>query len=240
VKALLLAAGLGTRLRPLTDGLPKCMLPVAGRPLLAGILELLRRHGVDDVFINLHWYPRAVREYAGDGASFGLNIQYLEEDRLSGTAGPLRKLAPELGDERFLVLNGDNLTDLDLSRLVEFHDRNRADLTVALHEEEPAKLPAKSVVETAEDGRLLRFVEKPAPGDLFSTWSSAGVYVVEPGVIAQVPPGAPFDFGHDLIPALLAANRRVYGFKAHFYLLDIGTPDAYARAEQDIMAGKVS
>jgi len=108
-----------------------------------------------------------------------------------------------------------------------------------LHKEDPADLPGKSVVQTAADGRVLRFLEKPKAGEVFSDWSSAGVYVVEPSVIGEIPAGVTYDFGHDLIPALVSANRNVYGFKADFYLLDIGTQQAYARAEQDVMAGRV-
>jgi mannose-1-phosphate guanylyltransferase/phosphomannomutase len=239
MKALVLCAGLGTRLRPLTDGLPKCMLPVAGRPLLASILDLLRGHGIEEVYINLHWYPDSIREHFGGGTDYGVHITYLEEAELSGTAGPVRKLRAELGDGTFLVLNGDNLTDLDITSLVGFHETAGAELTVALHEEDASELPDKSVVQTDDDGRIRRFVEKPQADELFSSWSSAGIYVLEPGVIDMIPEGSMYDFGHDLIPAMLAENRPVYGYKAAFYLLDIGTQDAYARAERDVIAGRV-
>jgi NDP-sugar pyrophosphorylase family protein len=239
MKALVLCGGLGTRLRPLTDRLPKCMLPLAGRPLLASILELLQRHGIEEVFVNLHWYPEAIRGYFGDGSGFGVSIRYLEEAELSGTAGPLRKLRKELSDGRFVVLNGDNLTDLDITALSAFHRGAGAELSIALHEEDAADLPGKSVVQTDDEGRITRFVEKPRRSELFSTWSSAGVYVVEPSVIARIPPEVPYDFGHDLIPSMLADNRSVYGYRARFYLLDIGTQDAYARAERDVIAGRV-
>jgi mannose-1-phosphate guanylyltransferase/phosphomannomutase len=144
-----------------------------------------------------------------------------------------------LSDGAFLVLNGDNLTDLDLTSFAGSHENNGAELTVALHEEAENDLPGKSVVQTDDDGRILRFVEKPKPSELFSTWSSAGVYVVAPQVIEMIPAGRPFDFGHDLIPAMLVERRRVFGYKGHFYLLDIGTQDAYARAERDVIAGRV-
>jgi len=239
MKALVLAAGLGTRMLPLTQETPKCLFPLGGRPVMAHILELLRRHGFEEVFINLYWHAATIREAIGDGRSFGLSIQYLEEEELSGTAGPIRKLAANLGDDRFLVMNGDNLTDLDLTSLINFHRDADAELTVALHREDAADLPQKSVVQTDADGRMTSFIEKPDPSQIFSEWSSGGVYVFEPALIACIPEGQSYDIGHDLIPALLKDGRRVFGFKSDFYLVDIGTPDAYARAEADLVAGRV-
>lgn len=239
MKAVILAAGLGTRLRPLTDHRPKGMLPLAGRPLLSYTLDLLRRHGVFEAYINLHWQPEAIQQYFGQGEREGVRLHYLLEEELSGTAGPLRKLRQHLQEEPFLVLNGDNLTNLDLTELVNYHRRAGGVLTVALHAEEAEDLPAKSVVEVLPDGRISRFLEKPDAASLFSRWSSAGIYVVEPSVIDLIPEGAAYDFGHDLIPRLLADGLPVYGYQADFYLLDIGTPEAYARAQADLEASKV-
>ena len=239
MKALILAAGLGTRMRPLTGERPKCLLPLGGRPLMAHILALVRRHGFHEVFINLYWHAAAIREALGDGRSFGLRIRYLQEEELSGTAGPIRKLAADLGDDRFVVMNGDNLTDLDLTALIEFHRTADAELTVALHREDTADLPEKSVVQVDQDGRIKSFIEKPDPSQLFSLWSSGGVYVFEPSLIVSIPKDRPYDIGHDLIPALLKDGRRVFGFQSDFYLVDIGTPQAYARAEGDLVAGRV-
>src|SRR2546426_5284966 len=204
MKGVVLAAGLGTRMRPLTERWPKCLLPLAGRPLMAHILDHLYRHGFREIFINTFWRANAIEQAIGDGRAFGLRIHYLREDALSGTAGPLRKLAGHLGRERFLVLNGDNLTDLDLTALIEFHHRRYAELTVALHREEPVDLQQKSVAETTMDGRMTRFVEKPRATQLYSDWSSAGVYVFEHSVLGWIPEGEPYDIGHDLIPSLLS------------------------------------
>jgi mannose-1-phosphate guanylyltransferase / phosphomannomutase len=240
VKAVVLAAGLGTRMRPLTEEMPKCLLPVGGRPLLTHILELLNRHGIEDVFINLHWHASRIRATIGNGSAVGVDITYLEEDQLSGTAGPIRKLAGHLRDDRFLVLNGDNLTNLDLSALTEFHQDSAAELTIALHREERADLPEKSAVETDADGRIVSFIEKPAPSQISSNWSSGGVYVFESHLIEYVPEGRPYDLGHDLIPLLMSEGRRVFGYKSDFYLVDIGTPQAYERAQEDLVAGRVA
>jgi mannose-1-phosphate guanylyltransferase / phosphomannomutase len=240
VKALVLAAGLGTRMRPLTEEMPKCLLPVGGRPLLAHILELLSRHGVREVFVNLYWHAARIRETIGSGHASGVDIEYLEEDQLSGTAGPIRKLARQLREDRFLVLNGDNLTNLDLSALTQFHQDSAAELTIALHREEREDLPEKSVVETDAAGRIIWFIEKPAPSQISSEWSSGGVYVFEPQLIECIPEGRPYDLGHDLIPSLLSQGQRVFGFKSDFYLVDIGTPQAYERAQDDLVAGRVA
>jgi len=240
VKALVLAAGLGTRLRPLTEELPKCLLPIGGKPLIAHILELLGRHGLRDVYINVYWYADAIRVALGDGDDCGVRIDYLAEEELSGTAGPIRKLSTELSGDRFLVLNGDNLTNLDLTALIEFHRQSGAELTIALHREAPSDLPEKSVVLTDGEGRITEFVEKPVVSELFSEWSSGGVYVFEPSILRSIPEGRPYDLGHDLIPALLRDARRVFGFKSEYYLVDIGTPEAYARAEEDLIAGRIA
>lgn len=226
-------------MRPLTDRLPKCMLPLGNRPLLAYILEHLQRHKFADIFINLHWRPDVIRDCFGDGADFGLRIHYLHEKQLSGTAGPVRKLESDLADDRFLVLYGDNFTDLDLTHLIAFHDGTGAELTVALHQETPTDLAEKSVVETSADGRLVSFVEKPRPEELTSEWSSAGIYVFKPSIINAIPQGRTYDIGHDLIPLLLRTDRRVYGYKSDFYLVDIGTPLGYSRASEDVLASRL-
>jgi NDP-sugar pyrophosphorylase family protein len=239
VKALILAAGLGTRMRPLTEEMPKCLLPVGGRPLIAHLLELLERHGIREVFINLHWHAATIREALGDGGAFGVEITYLEEDELSGTAGPIRKLARQLRDDGFIVLNGDNLTNLDISALIAFHRQSGAELTVALHREKREDLGEKSVVETDAAGRITSFIEKPKDAQIATEWSSGGVYVFEPALIGYIPT-RPYDLGHDLLPLLLAESRRVYGYRSDYYLVDIGTPAAYAQAEEDLVAGRVA
>lgn len=240
MRAVVLAAGLGTRLHPLTDTLPKCMLPMGGRPLLAHTLDYLRQYEIDEVYVNLHWQPRVVQDYFGDGAQHGLRVHYLLEAELSGTAGPLRRLHSELAGERFLVFYGDNLTNLNIADLVRFHVEAGAELTIALHREARADLPDKSIAETDGHGRMLRFVEKPRRDALFSEWAGTGIYVVEPSVIESIPAGQSYDFGHELIPVLLREGRPVYGFKGDFYLIDVGTIPAYQRAAADFLAGRAS
>jgi mannose-1-phosphate guanylyltransferase len=232
VKAIILAAGAGTRLRPLTDNCPKPMLPIAGRPLLARTLDWLRANHVLEVALNLHHLPDVVRTGLGDGAAWGMSLRYSYEPTLLGTSGAMLAIAecyPGWFDQTFLLLYGDMLLDIGLADLVAFHQSSGAELTLAL--KYTATPQTQGMVEVDSTGRLLRFVEKPrawAGGDL----ANAGVYVCEPAILSAIPPGVS-DFGHDVIPALLARGARVFGRLAEGYLLDIGTPAAYAQAQGD-------
>ena len=228
MKALILAAGAGTRLRPLTDTCPKPMLPVAGRPLLEWTLRWLRRYGVEEVALNLHHLPEVVRAGLGDGVRFGVRLRYAYEPELLGTAGALRSF-PAFFNEPFLVIYGDLLLDLDLDDLVGFHRERRALMTLALKRTDAPQ--SQGMVEVDAHGRVVRFVEKPAGWDGADT-ANAGVYVCEPEVAARVPPGFS-DFGHDIIPALLREGAAVYGRPLRGYLLDIGTHEAYERAQSE-------
>lgn len=237
MKALLLAAGEGTRLRPLTLDRPKPMVPVGGRPLLEHLVALLRRHGVADIAINLHYKPEAIVDYFGTGEAFGVSITYSREERLLGSAGAVKQLGSFFaGDEPFLVLYGDVLTDLDLTELVARHRSSGAAATLALYR---VKDPSRcGIVELDANNRVTRFVEKPAPGTVFSDLANSGIYVVEPAVIDRIPAERPFDFGHDLFPALLADGVPLAGQPLPGYILDIGSPERYAQAEADLRAGR--
>jgi len=232
VKALILAAGEGTRLRPLTLDRPKPMLPIGGAPLLEHLVRLLVRHGVRDIAVNLHYKPDVVTAYLGDGGAWGARIVYSHEERMLGTAGAVRRLQPFL-DERFLVLYGDVLTDLDLTTLAAFHGERRAELSAALY-----RVPRPwdcGIVALNRRGRIVRFVEKPPREQVFSDLANAGVYVMEPELIELIPPEQFYDFGHDLFPLMLAAGRRLYGYPIgdDDYLLDIGSPEKYAQAQRE-------
>jgi mannose-1-phosphate guanylyltransferase len=228
MKALILAAGAGTRLRPLTDTCPKPMLPVAGRPLLEWTLRWLRRADVVEAALNLHHLPEVVRAGLGDGERFGMRLRYAHEPELRGTAGAVHNF-PGFFDQPFLVIYGDLLLDLDLDDLIGFHRQRRAVMTLALKRTQTPR--SQGMIEVDALGRVLRFVEKPAEWDGGDT-ANAGVYVCEPEVADGVPPGFS-DFGHDIIPALLRQGAAVYGQPLRGYLLDIGTPEAYAQAQQD-------
>ena len=228
MKAIILAAGEGTRLRPLTEHCPKPMLPVGGRPLLEHLLKLLCNHGVREVAINLHHRPEAVTSHFGDGSSLGMKIAYSHEKELLGTAGALRRMASFL-DDTFLVLCGDLLTDVDFTSLVEFHRWRSAVATTALHRvEEPGRA---GLVDAASDGRILRFEEKPPRSRRFTNLACAGIYVFEPSVLAEIPEGRPSDLGHDLFPSLIDKGLPIYGLEGVGHVLDIGSPERYALAQ---------
>jgi NDP-sugar pyrophosphorylase family protein len=237
VRALLLAAGEGTRLRPLTLDRPKPMLPIGGRPILEHLIDLLRRHGVTEIAINLHYKPEVIVDYFGNGARFGVSITYSREPELLGSAGAVKRLA-DFWTETFLVLYGDVLTNLDLTALVAQHWASGAQVTVALYEvEEPTRC---GIVDLTDDGRIVRFVEKPAPEAVFSNLANAGIYVVEPEVLRHIPADQPFDFGRDLFPVLLEAGVPLSGHRAIGYVLDIGSSERYQQAEADWQAGRLA
>jgi NDP-sugar pyrophosphorylase family protein len=210
MKAMLLAAGLGTRLRPLTDNLPKCMVAVAGKPVLQHNVEWLRSQGVVDLVVNLHHCPEAVSDHFGDGNALGVCIHYSYEPELLGTAGALWAARQFFFHERFLVVYADNLIDCDLDRLHNLHTTSQAILTMALFRR--ADVSASGVVGLEEDGRIVAFKEKPEPEEILSHWVNAGLLLCELGVLRFIPPGQFSDFGHDVLPALLAAGEFLYGY----------------------------
>lgn len=208
-RAMLLAAGLGTRLRPLTDQVPKCMVPVVGRPLLEHTVRWLRTHDVTDLIINLHHLPDVVTAHFGDGSPWGVHITYAHEPEIRGTAGAVKHVA-WFFDGPFFVWYGDNLCRCRLDRLWECHRTRRGIATLALHHhEQPTQA---GIVDLRPDHRITRFVEKPRPEEVFGDWANAGIYVLEPEVLHAIPPGQPVDFGRDVFPALLADGAAIYGY----------------------------
>jgi NDP-sugar pyrophosphorylase family protein len=231
VRAMILAAGEGTRLGVLTATVPKPMLPVAGRPVLEHLLDLLRRHGIIEVAVNLHYLPQAITSRLGNGRTAGVRIAYSYERELLGSAGALKKLECFFS-ETFLVLYGDVLTDLDLTALRMFHRKRGAALTMALHRpDDPTRC---GMAEIDERGRVLRFREKPPAEDVFSPWASAGVFVVEPEVLRFIPPGRYFDLAADLFPLLLEESVALYGYPSDAHVLDIGSPERYRQAGEHL------
>ncbi len=239
MKALILAAGEGTRLRPLTLVKPKPMLPVAGQPLIEHIITWLRSYGVEQIVINLHYKPETITSYFGDGHSWGVKIIYSYEDPILGTAGAAKKLQDFL-DQSFLVVYGDVLTDLDLKALVAFHRIQIAAcaspfLTMALYCV-PNPTEVGLVELSSPDGGLVtRFLEKPRPEEVFTNLANAGVLVVEPGILDHIPSGVFYDFGHDLLPKLLEEGMSMYGWPVpnNTYLIDIGSPEKYERVQKE-------
>ncbi|GIW06926.1 MAG: hypothetical protein KatS3mg060_1731 [Dehalococcoidia bacterium] len=237
IPAIVLAAGEGTRLRPLTLDRPKPMVALGDRPALEWLLRWLRHYGVRDVFINLHYRPEVIRRYFGDGSALGLRISYNEEQEILGTAGGAAQFRDRLQGD-VLVCYGDVLSDLDLDALLTRHRERRAVATLALY-----RVPdpwTRGVVDLAPDGRVLGFREKP-PRDACppSTPVNAGIYALDSQVLDAVPTDRPSDFGRDLFPALLAAGAPVYGWESGAYVLDFGTLEQHRQADADVRAGRV-
>jgi NDP-sugar pyrophosphorylase family protein len=235
VKALILAAGEGTRLRPLTLDRPKPMVPLGGRPLLEYLVGLVRHHGVTQVAINLHYRPERITEFFGDGRH-GVAITYSPEEQLLGSAGAARKLR-EFLDEPFFVLYGDVLTDMDLTALAERHRVAGAMATVALHEvPDPERC---GIAQLGHGGQIVRFVEKPPASLGVGNLANTGIYVVEPAVLDLVPDGIPFDFGTHLFPQLIDLGHPLLGVRTDAYVKDIGSIDRYTEADADLRAHRV-
>jgi mannose-1-phosphate guanylyltransferase len=235
VQAVILVGGEGTRLRPLTSGLPKPIVPLVDRPFIAYMLEWLRGHGVDDVVMSCGFLATQLREVLGDGSQFGVKLRYVEEPEPRGTGGAL-KFAEALLDERFLVLNGDVLTDIDLGAQITQHDRTGARATLALV---PVDDPtAYGLVRLADDGAVTEFVEKPRPDEVDTNMISAGAYVLQREILQLVPPDRNVSIEREVWPALVADG--LYGFESDSYWLDIGTPERYLQGTFDIIEGNVA
>jgi len=236
MKAVVMAGGEGTRLRPLTSNQPKPMVPIVGKPCIEHILDLLRGHGFEDVVITLAFLPQAIRSYFGSGESLGMNIEYSVEELPLGTAGSVGRARDAL-DETFLVISGDALCDVDLSSLVEFHREKGAAATIGLKSvDNPLEF---GIVVTDEEGRVERFLEKPSWGQVFSDTINTGIYVLEPEVLRHVPAEGAFDFSKDLFPLLLEMGRPLYGEVMDGYWQDIGNLDQYRQANFDALDEKV-
>jgi mannose-1-phosphate guanylyltransferase / phosphomannomutase len=232
MKAVVMAGGEGTRLRPLTSNQPKPMVPIVGKPCMEHILELLREHGLTDVIVTVAFLPQAIRSYFGEGETLGLTVGYSVEESPLGTAGSVRLAARQL-DETFLVISGDALCDLDLTKLIEFHKERDAAVTIGLKSvDNPLEF---GIVVTDEEGRIERFLEKPSWGQVFSDTINTGIYVLEPEVLKHVPTDRPYDFSKELFPYLLEMGRPLYGYVMDGYWQDIGNLDQYRQANFDAL-----
>src|SRR4051794_26975296 len=231
-----MAGGEGTRLRPLTSNAPKPMLPLVNRPMMEHIIDLLRLHGIDEIVVTVAFMAKAIQTYFGDGSEFGVSISYATEETPLGTAGSVRN-AMDLLDERFLVISGDVLTDIDLGAIIAFHDEHQAMATIGLaHVENPLEF---GIVITTDEGRIERFLEKPTWGQVFSDTINTGIFVLEPEIFDYIEADRPVDFSSEVFPKLLAGDLPLYGAIADGYWEDVGTLDSYVRAHKDILDGAV-
>ncbi|MGQ0824746.1 MAG: sugar phosphate nucleotidyltransferase [Actinomycetota bacterium] len=236
MKAVILAGGEGTRLRPLTSNQPKPMMPIANVPMMEHIVTLLARHGFDDIVVTVAFLANHIRNYFGDGSDFGVRMRYATEEAPLGTAGSVRNAMQEL-DDTFLVIYGDVLTDVDLGALADAHRAKDAFASIALKRvENPVEF---GIVITRDDGSVERFLEKPTWGQVFSDMINTGIYVLEPGVFDYIPDGQVVDFSGDVFPAALEQGRKLYGHVVDGYWEDVGTLEAYRQAHEDILDQKV-
>ncbi|MGD2180929.1 sugar phosphate nucleotidyltransferase [Lusitaniella coriacea] len=237
MRAVLMAGGSGTRLRPLTCDLPKPMVPVLNRPIAEHIINLLKRHQVTEVIATLHYLPDVMRDYFQDGSDFGVQMTYaVEEDQPLGTAGCVKNIA-DLLNETFIVISGDSITDFDLSAAIAFHKENNSKATLIL-----TRVPNPiefGVVITDSDERIVRFLEKPSTSEIFSDTVNTGTYILEPEVLDYLPANEESDFSKDLFPLLLKKGDPIYGYVADGYWCDVGHLDAYRDAQYDGLQGKV-
>lgn len=237
MKAVIMAGGSGTRLRPLTSALPKPMVPVANKPMAEHIVDLLKQHGLKDIIFTLFYLPDAISSYFQDGSNFGCKINYsTEEGRPLGTAGCVKAVQDEL-DDTFVVISGDCLTDIDLTDAIKFHKEKKSKATIVLKRvENPLDY---GVVITDSDQRIKRFVEKPGASEIFSDTVNTGIYILEPEVLLYVVMGREQDFSNDLFPLLLLRNEPLYGYVADGYWCDIGNLQMYRQAHQDLLEGHI-
>ena len=237
MRAVLMAGGSGTRLRPLTCDLPKPMVPVLNRPIAEHIVNLLKRHHITEIIATLFYLPDVMRDYFQDGSSFGVTMTYaVEEDQPLGTAGCVKNVA-ELLDDTFLVISGDSIADFDLQKAIDFHREKGAKATLVL-----TRVPNPAdfgIVITAEDGKISRFLEKPSTSEIFSDTVNTGTYILEPEVLDYLPADCEQDFSNDLFPLLLDKGEPLYGYVAEGYWCDVGHLDAYREAQYDALSGKV-
>jgi len=236
LKAIIMAGGEGSRLRPLTCTRPKPMVPVANKPIMEHILELLKSYSLTEIGVTLQYLPEEIQDYFGDGRDFGVKMQYFLEETPLGTAGSVKN-ADNFLDETFLVISGDALTDIDLGKAIAYHKEKNSLATIVLTRVEgPLEY---GVVIVDKDGRVKRFLEKPSWGEVFSDTVNTGIYILEPEVLNYIPSGEMFDFSKDVFPALLNEYQALYGYVADGYWCDIGNLQQYLDAHRDVLEGKV-
>ena len=234
MNAMILAAGKGTRLYPLTETLPKPMVPVAGKPVLEHTVRWLSRHGIRRIAINLHHLPDAVRSHFGDGSRFGVELRYSEEPELLGTAGGVKQVEGFF-DDPFVVVYGDVLADFDLGALAAFHRSHGGEPHATLTLDRRPDAAACGVVELDANDRILGFVEKPRPEEIRSPWVNSGIMVLDRALLAGIPAGRFSDFGREVLPAWLGEGIPLWGWRLPegAYLIDMGTPEKYAQAARE-------
>ncbi|HSH34852.1 sugar phosphate nucleotidyltransferase [Schnuerera sp.] len=233
IKGVIMSGGIGTRLRPLTCDLPKPMVPIFNKPVMEYGIELLKKHGINDIAVTLHYLPNMIMDYFGSGFKFDANIKYYIEEKPLGTGGSVKN-AEEFLDTTVIVISGDAFTDINLKKAYDFHIKKGSKATLVL-KREPIPLEYGLVI-TDEEGRIIRFLEKPSWGEVFSDTINTGIYILEPEVFQYYKKGENFDFSKDLFPKLLKDNMPIYGYIAEEYWCDVGDLNTYINTHKDILS----
>ncbi|MDA8219005.1 MAG: mannose-1-phosphate guanyltransferase [Dehalococcoidales bacterium] len=237
MKAVVMAGGEGSRLRPLTIQRPKPMVPIVNKPVMEHVLDLLKKHGITDVVVTVQYLASVIQKHFGDGSSFGMKITYSVEETPLGTAGSVKNAEAEL-QEPFLVISADALTDFDLEAIIRFHTRKKSKATLTLYRV-PNPLEY-GVIIIDEEGNIRQFLEKPSWGEVFSDTVNTGIYMLDPSVFDYIPPGKSVDFSQDVFPAMLRKGDALFGYVASGYWCDVGNIPEYMRANADALNGKVN
>jgi mannose-1-phosphate guanylyltransferase len=235
MKAVILVGGKATRLEPLTINTPKAMVPVLNTPFLEHVLCHLSRHGIKEVILAQGHLAQPIEGYLGDGHQIGVRLYYSAEDAPLGTAGAIKNAEKYLNDS-FIVLNGDVFTDLDITAMIDLHRGEKAKVTIALTPVDDPTL--YGLVETSTASRVTRFVEKPSPGEITTNMINAGIYILEPEILAQIPAQTSVSIERETFPRLLSRGEPVYAYSSAAYWLDIGTPEKYLQVHRDLLGGK--
>jgi len=238
MKAMILAAGVGSRLDPLTRTIPKPLVPVLNRPVMEYLVELLKKHGFDEIMVNLHYLGDQIEEYFGDGSKWGVKICWSREEQLWGDAGSVKRVEDFFRNDTFLVIGGDDLTDMDLNRLVQTHKDKKALATIGLSlVDDPSEY---GIVKMNEESRVIEFLEKPTGGKIFSNTANTGVYVFQPEIFELIPRGRFFMFGKQLFPLLMEQRLHVAGHLTAAYWKDVGNLKVYQQTHKDVLANRVN
>lgn len=237
---MILGAGIGSRLDPLTRSLPKPLVPVVGKPVIGHLVDLLRRHGIDEIMVNVQYLGHKIQQALGDGSAYGVRVYYSLEEQLCGDAGGVKRVEAffrDGSDDPFVVIGGDDLTDTDVGRVVQQHRENEATATLAVT---PVDDPSEyGIVVQNEAGFITRFQEKPAPGTAFSNLANTGIYVFHPKIFDFIPPATFFGFGNNVFPLLMERGEPMLAVSSDAYWKDVGNLAIYRQAQRDCIDGKV-
>jgi len=238
MKAVVMAGGFGTRIQPLTHSRPKPMLPIINRPMMEQTMLNLRDLGISEFIVLLYFKPEVIQNYFGDGSDFGMKITYVIPDDDYGTAGAVKLAQEHIGDDNFIIISGDLVTDFDFQKIFDYHKEKESKLTITLTSvENPLEF---GVVIANENGTIEKFLEKPSWGEVFSDTINTGIYIIEPEILNYIPKGENFDFAKDLFPLLMKEGVELIAGHANGYWRDVGNPDSYREVHEDIMSGRVN